>query len=651
MAIVSSTEGSPTNTFWKRRSSAASFSTYLRYSSSVVAPMQCSSPRASAGLSMLPASIAPSALPAPTIVCSSSMKRITWPSFLARSLSTAFNRSSNSPRNFAPAISAPMSSDSTRLPRKPSGTSPLTMRCARPSTIAVLPTPGSPISAGLFLVRRCSTCTVRRISSSRPMTGCSLPPSARAGRAMVYWSSAWRWSSAFSDCTVSPPRTFSIAASSFCFVAPAAFNARPTSPLSSSAASTNSSVAMKASPRCCAYLSVTLSRRARSLPTLTLPAWPVTLGSFSSVSPRRSRSSGTLTPACDSNGRVLPPLCSSSAVSRCTGSMTLWSRPTASDWASLRACWKREVSFSIRMAENLGVGLAAGPGRSGKCGLALLFQAPMVDCGSPGHALGAYIPPFTMRCMTVPSGSLPSPPLPAREWALFLDVDGTLLDLAPAPDQVRIPETLVSDLRILHEALDGALALISGRRIETLDAFFHPLQLPAIGLHGLQRRAAEGGHPAPDALPVVLAAACDLARKYPGSLVEDKGITIALHWRNAPAAEEPFHEFANSALIELPGYCLQPGHDVLELRPDGHDKGSAIASLLETQAFRGRVPVFVGDDLTDEFGFDVVNARHGISVLVGGRSGSAATRSLHGPQAVRDWLHEAATRLANEAVA
>jgi hypothetical protein len=114
--MVSSTLGSPTNTFWKRRSSAASFSTYLRYSSSVVAPMQCSSPRARAGLSMLPASIAPSALPAPTMVCSSSMNRMTLPSCLARSLSTAFRRSSNSPRNLAPAISAPMSSDSTRLP-------------------------------------------------------------------------------------------------------------------------------------------------------------------------------------------------------------------------------------------------------------------------------------------------------------------------------------------------------------------------------------------------------------------------------------------------------------------------------------------------------------------------------------------------------
>ena len=211
--MVSSTVGSPTNTFWKRRSSAASFSMYLRYSSSVVAPMQCSSPRASAGLSMLPASIAPSALPAPTMVCSSSMNRITRPSCLDRSLSTAFSRSSNSPRNLAPAISAPMSSDSTRRSRRPSGTSPLMMRWARPSTIAVLPTPGSPISTGLFLVRRCSTWMVRRISSSRPITGSSLPLSARSVRSMQYFSSAWRCSSAFSLCTFSPPRSFSIAAS------------------------------------------------------------------------------------------------------------------------------------------------------------------------------------------------------------------------------------------------------------------------------------------------------------------------------------------------------------------------------------------------------------------------------------------------------
>ena len=155
--MVSSTLGSSTNTFWKRRSSAASFSMYWRYSSSVVAPTQRNSPRANAGLSMLPASIAPSPLPAPTRVCSSSINRMISPSCLARSFSTAFKRSSNSPRYFAPASNEPKSSESTRLFFKLSGTSPLTIRCAKPSTIAVLPTPGSPISTGLFLVRRDNT--------------------------------------------------------------------------------------------------------------------------------------------------------------------------------------------------------------------------------------------------------------------------------------------------------------------------------------------------------------------------------------------------------------------------------------------------------------------------------------------------------------
>ncbi len=171
--------GSDTNTGWKRRASAASFSTCLRYSSSVVAPTQCSSPRASAGFSRLEASMAPSALPAPTSVCISSMKRMIWPSLASISDSTAFSRSSNSPRYFAPAMSAPMSSDSTFLSFRLSGTSPLTMRCARPSTMAVLPTPGSPISTGLFLVRRDRTWIVRRISSSRPITG-SISPAAAA---------------------------------------------------------------------------------------------------------------------------------------------------------------------------------------------------------------------------------------------------------------------------------------------------------------------------------------------------------------------------------------------------------------------------------------------------------------------------------------
>ncbi len=190
MLIVSSTVGSSTNTGWKRRSSAASFSMCLRYSSSVVAPMACSSPRASIGLSMLQASMAPSAAPAPTSVCISSMKRMICPAESVISLSTALSRSSNSPRYLAPATSAPRSSATSRLSRRPVGTSPLTMRCASPSTMAVLPTPGSPISTGLFLVRRLRIWTTRRISSSRPITGSSLPLRASAVRSRPYFASA-----------------------------------------------------------------------------------------------------------------------------------------------------------------------------------------------------------------------------------------------------------------------------------------------------------------------------------------------------------------------------------------------------------------------------------------------------------------------------
>ncbi len=163
---------------------------YLRYSLIVVAPIARSSPRASAGLSMFEASIEPSAAPAPTSVCSSSIKRITCPSASVISFKTAFRRSSNSPRYFAPATSAARSSATMRFGFSTSGASPATIRCANPSTIAVLPTPGSPMSTGLFFVRRARICITRRISSSRPITGSSLPRRANSVRSRAYCSSA-----------------------------------------------------------------------------------------------------------------------------------------------------------------------------------------------------------------------------------------------------------------------------------------------------------------------------------------------------------------------------------------------------------------------------------------------------------------------------
>ena len=149
--------------------------------------MQCNSPRARAGLIKLAASIAPSLLPAPTSVCISSINNRISPAADVTSFKTALRRSSNSPRYFAPAIKAPMSKAKSRLLRRLSGTSPLIMRNAMPSAIAVFPTPGSPISTGLFLVRRDKTCMARRISSSRPMIGSIFPSRARAVKSWAYF--------------------------------------------------------------------------------------------------------------------------------------------------------------------------------------------------------------------------------------------------------------------------------------------------------------------------------------------------------------------------------------------------------------------------------------------------------------------------------
>ena len=188
--------------------------------------MQRSSPRASAGLSMLAASTAPSAAPAPTSVCSSSMKRMMPPSAPSISLSTALSRSSNSPRYLAPAMSAPRSSARICLSLSDSATSPVAMRSAMPSTMAVLPTPGSPMSTGLFFVRRDSTCMARRISSSRPMTGSSLPLRASSVRSRVYFASAWYLPSGSGSVTRWLPRTSVSALSRSSRRTPASLRAR-----------------------------------------------------------------------------------------------------------------------------------------------------------------------------------------------------------------------------------------------------------------------------------------------------------------------------------------------------------------------------------------------------------------------------------------
>lgn len=236
----------------------------------------------------------------------------------------------------------------------------------------------------------------------------------------------------------------------------------------------------------------------------------------------------------------------------------------------------------------------------------------------------------------------PSPPLPSPDWALFLDVDGTLLDFASTPSGVDVPPSLPALLERIRRRLGGALAVVSGRPLRDIDAFFAPFVFAAAGLHGLQRRRDDGRLEDEPALPAELTdlatRAGAIAARHPGAVVEEKGPCLALHWRGAPDAATELSAFADEALTLLRGYRLQRGKCVVELRPEGGDKGDAIAAFLEEAPFRGRLPVFVGDDRTDEHGFEVVRARGGVAVLVGTREPSAATHALPDPSGVRRWL-------------
>ena len=210
--------------------------------------------------------------------------------------------------------------------------------------------------------------------------------------------------------------------------------------------------------------------------------------------------------------------------------------------------------------------------------------------------------------------------LDPKTIALLLDVDGTLLDIAPTPDAVHVPEDLCRALERLLARTDGALALVSGRLIRDLDRLFSPLLLPAIGGHGAEMRLNDGvamglAAALPDALRLRLAA----ARHFdPGILVEDKGYSVALHYRNAPAAEERLRRHIEAARGEFDGEALEvlPGKALFEVKRPGVNKGAAVRKLLNYAPFAGRKPVFVGDDVTDETVFAALPALGGTGFSV-----------------------------------
>lgn len=230
----------------------------------------------------------------------------------------------------------------------------------------------------------------------------------------------------------------------------------------------------------------------------------------------------------------------------------------------------------------------------------------------------------------------------ARDWSLFLDVDGTLLDYAAEPDAVRVDVDLRRLVGHLSDATGGAVAFISGRSIDDMDRLFAPLVMPMAGLHGTERRSADGtlhGHaPALDGLGEAARDLVRLTSAHSALVLENKGMALALHYRKAPGLEplvlREMHRVADRLGDE---FELQAGKFVYEIKPSGKDKGSAVREFLDEPPFTGHTPVFVGDDLTDEFAFDVVNRAGGHAVKVGAGESRARWR-LANAAAVRRWL-------------
>jgi len=227
-------------------------------------------------------------------------------------------------------------------------------------------------------------------------------------------------------------------------------------------------------------------------------------------------------------------------------------------------------------------------------------------------------------------------------WALFLDVDGTLLDIAARPELVEVPPGLTPLLAQLAQRLEGALAIVSGRALADIDGLFQPHRFPAAGIHGAERRDALGelhlaGH-ASTALEPARAALREFVALHPGLLLEDKGRSLALHFRQAPHLEGAARELAERLLAVLPpGTQLQPGHSVIEIKGAAATKRTAIEQFLQEPPFAGRVPVFLGDDLTDEDGLSCVEAMGGHAVFVGTKPQPGRGWLPH-PAAVRAWL-------------
>jgi trehalose 6-phosphate phosphatase len=233
------------------------------------------------------------------------------------------------------------------------------------------------------------------------------------------------------------------------------------------------------------------------------------------------------------------------------------------------------------------------------------------------------------------------------EIALFLDFDGTLVELAPQPEAVIVPPELPPLLARLHDRMKGAVATISGRPIAEIDAFLAPVKLPASGAHGAELRESAdaeirviGAHLSDPLRAQIQAVVATLQARWPGLRTEDKGTSFAVHYRHAPEAEADLRA-ALEALGFTNGWQLLSGHRVFEVKARGWSKGTAIRLMMDRAAFAGRRPICIGDDRTDLDGMEAARALGGDGIAVGGLDADVAW-VLSDPAAVRDWLRRLA---------
>ncbi|MEM1289234.1 MAG: trehalose-phosphatase [Pseudomonadota bacterium] len=225
--------------------------------------------------------------------------------------------------------------------------------------------------------------------------------------------------------------------------------------------------------------------------------------------------------------------------------------------------------------------------------------------------------------------------------ALFLDFDGTLVGFADNPEEVAVPPRLGDWLSSLKQRTSGALAIVTGRQIASIDDFLSPLILPVAGVHGLEKRLPDGrrmSQPVPaDAFGAIVDRMKAFAARHEGLLVEDKGASAVLHFRRRPELEAICQEAAHAALGPSSDFEVKPGHCIVEIKSALANKGTAVQDFMALAPFKGRRPIFVGDDVTDEDGFREVNKMGGMSIKVG-HGDTLAKHRFASPDTVHQWL-------------